>query len=208
MAEIYGLIDVGIENLVWFNLVARTNQRGIVFCVLLIHLMVGLLIFVVLLLGALVVLLVIVVGFRVRTRNIGQIVGMRHGRNYVLLLYIATQKKKHESKRNQTHHVYTRQQKAEKNVNDHSYLRRPPAASRQRQAIGAERTRCVQAGHALFALVAAIALAAAFTRRAGIAFAALLAARSLLARNAVRALEKRIWREETSLLDVELMPSC
>lgn len=69
-----------------------------------------------------------------------------------------------------------------------SYLWRSPSAAGQRQAIGAERTGSVQTGDALFALVAAIALAAALAQRSGVAFAALLAARTLLAGNAVSSL--------------------
>lgn len=80
----------------------------------------------------------------------------------------------------------------EKNWPRPTNLGRPPAATGQRQSIGAERARCVQSGHALLTLVAAVALAAALAQRSGVALAALLAARSLLAGNAIGAGQARI----------------
>lgn len=70
----------------------------------------------------------------------------------------------------------------------HANLWRPPTAARQRQAVYAQRTGCVQARHTLFAFVSAISFPSPLPRRPSIAACALLAARTLLAGNAVGAL--------------------
>lgn len=143
----------------------------------LVVLMGSLLIIVVLLLGPLgPSVLVLVVRFRIGTGHIGQIVRVRHGR-YDLLLYKS---------------IWF---SAGGTVNHRRVLTnlwRSPTAAGQRQSVGAERTRSVQSGYALLALVAAVALATALAQRTGVTLAALLATRSLLAGNTVGAGQTRI----------------
>lgn len=64
----------------------------------------------------------------------------------------------------------------------------PPAAPGQRESVHSERTRCVQSGHALVTLVAAVTLAATLPDRSRVPFAALFTPWTLLARNAVGSL--------------------